>query len=219
MSQQLEGVQSELDEGAPAADPGIGFTMAVPKLTWPNRISLFRIFMLPAFVIAVLQITAYPAARYVAVCVFAVMGLSDALDGYLARVRDERTRLGRVLDPIADKLLLMTACALLSLNSWPEPRLPNWIAVVVISRDVFILVGALVVILLTGTFRGESNLWGKATTFIQMTMVIAVLVGNHMPLHLLTTLWWAAGVLTIVSGVVYMYLGVKELRALESDQR
>ena len=216
MPQQVVDIHAESKNATSLEAATVRAERGVSKLTWPNRISLFRIFMLPAFIIAVLQIRTYPEARYVAVVVFAIMGLSDALDGYLARTRNERTRLGRVLDPIADKLLLMTACVLLSCKFWPEPRIPNWIVVVVISRDVFILVGALVVILLTGTFRGEPNMYGKATTFFQMTMVLAVLVNNFLPPYLLQGLWWIAAVLTIISGINYMYIGIKELRRLES---
>lgn len=153
-----------------------------------------------------------PLCRYLAIGVFIVMALSDALDGYLARRWAQRTRLGFFLDPLADKLLVMTASVLLSCSFWPEPRFPNWIPVIIISRDAFILLGGLMLLLLTGTVKGGPSLLGKTTTFVQMASVVGILLNNHLSLSTLRASWWVVAVFTIVSGVDYMRAGVRQLK-------
>jgi len=188
-------------------------------LSWPNRITLARILLIPAFVVVTLRVggRAESPYRYAALIVFLVMAVSDAVDGILARWRRERTILGRYLDPLADKFLLTTACVLISCDVWPEPRFPNWVPVIVISRDVVIVVGSVLLFLINGTIRGEPTLLGKATTCLQMTSVLVTMLGNCLPFALLAASWWAAGIFTIASGLQYVYLGTKQVNTAAGE--
>ena len=192
-------------------------------LSWPNRITLFRILLIPLFVFLALQMIKTPgqqAYRYGAIVVFAVMAVSDAADGYLARVLKKETKLGRLLDPVADKTLMGTACVLLALPEWPEPRLPVWIPIVVISREVFIVLGFAVLFLITRSVVGKPSVIGKATTSVLMAMILATLL--KFPHIMLEFLWWVILGFTILSGIDYFYMGVRILNetqeAADSDK-
>jgi len=181
-------------------------------LSWPNRITLGRLLLIPLFVVFVLQVRANPNWRYAAFAVFLITALGDALDGYLARRLNECTLIGQLLDPLADKLLLTTAFVLCSSPAWPlAERLPVWIPVVVITRDVFLIFGSALALLLNRSAKVCPTLLGKSTTAVQMATILAVLLGCHMPLLALQSMAWLTGVLTILSGVDYFYLGVREL--------
>ncbi|MBM4050542.1 MAG: CDP-diacylglycerol--glycerol-3-phosphate 3-phosphatidyltransferase [Planctomycetes bacterium] len=214
MQREVEQNAAALEAKPPTSSPLelVDELVHVSKLTWANRITLFRIFLIPVFVLCVMQAHDVPPCRYLAIGVFIVMALSDALDGYLARRWAQRTRLGFFLDPLADKLLVMTACVLLSCDFWPGPRFPNWIPVIVISRDAFILLGGLMLLLLTGTVKGGPSLLGKATTFVQMLSVVGILLNNHLSLSTVRASWWVVAAFTLVSGVDYMRAGVRQLK-------
>ena len=181
-------------------------------LTWPNRITIARICLIPLFVSAVLQVHGDPDSiyRYVAFGLFAFMGVTDAADGILARARGEKSSLGTILDTLADKFLLTTACVLLSCDFWPEPRLPNWVPVLVISRDVIIVVGVVVIFLVTGTVKAGPTFAGKVTTAAQMITVFLVLLNNKFPHTLVVASWWITVALTCVSGLQYIYKGSRQ---------
>jgi CDP-diacylglycerol--glycerol-3-phosphate 3-phosphatidyltransferase len=181
-------------------------------LTWPNRITLTRICLIPFFVTAVLQMHGDEDSpyRYIAFGVFLFMAVTDAVDGLIARARGERSRLGRILDPLADKFLLTTACVLLSLDIWPEPRFPNWVPVMVISRDLIIVVGAAVIFFITGAFKPGPTLIGKITTGVQMAAVLLTLLNNLFPELLVYISWWITVVFTCISGLQYIYIGSRQ---------
>jgi cardiolipin synthase len=181
-------------------------------LTWPNRITIARICLIPLFVSAVLQVHGHEDSlyRYVAFGLFAFMAVTDAADGILARARGEKSFLGRILDPLADKFLLTTACVLLSCDFWPEPRLPNWVPVLVISRDVIIVVGVVVIFLVTGAIKPGPTFAGKVTTTVQMVMVFLVLLNNLFPWALVVTSCWITVALTCISGLQYIYIGSRQ---------
>ena len=181
-------------------------------LTLSNKISLSRICCIPPLVFCITQVQHNDNYRYACLFIMMIIGLSDILDGYLARKRNEITNLGKYLDPVADKLVLVVACIILSSDRlWPEPRFPNWIPTVIVCRDLLLMFGTIALILITGRMDCRPTILGKAATCLQIIAIISVLIGNHIPLPALITIWWTAVIFTFVSGLLYMYKGVKQL--------
>ncbi len=182
-------------------------------LTLPNLISFARICFIPPFVACLIQVQHHNYYRYIALGILLIIGLSDVLDGYLARKRGETTSLGKYLDPAADKLLLLIACFLLSSDKlWPGPRFPVWVLTVIVCREMIFSLGMLgVFITIKHKIKWHPNKLGKLTTFLQITAVIAVLLGNHISLGTLGILWCVVVFVTFMSAVNYTYLGVRQL--------
>lgn len=162
-------------------------------LTLSNKISLSRIFFIPPLVFCITQVQHHNHYRYVCLFIMLVIGLSDMLDGYLARKRNETTNLGKYLDPVADKLVLVVSCIILSSDRiWPEPRFPNWIPAVIVCRDLLLVLGTVALLLITGRMDCQPMALGKAATGLQIVAIISVLIGNHIPLPALIIIWWMA---------------------------
>lgn len=183
-------------------------------MTVANQITLVRIMLIPVFVIFAIYYSAGVRAgageeslRWAAVAVFVLAAASDGLDGWVARRFSQRSALGVVLDPIADKGLLLTAIITLSLYPWPV-SLPLWFPVLVIARDVVIFVGCGLLKFFTGDIEVRPSIYGKMATALQMAAVAWVL------LQIPAQQWvvWAAGFFTLLSGFGYMWRG---LRAME----
>ncbi len=147
-------------------------------LNWPNRISLLRVLGVAPFVVLLLTQQQWPAARRVAIVLFAIIALSDALDGYLARRLGQITRLGKILDPLADKLLIACSVVLLASEAGAVDgvQLPVWVVVCVLGKDLWVVAGFMVLFLLTGTLRIQPTRVGKVCTTMQLVMVVVVLV-------------------------------------------
>ena len=173
-----------------------------------NKLSLFRILLVPGFVLCLLYYEPgrHEFLRYLAVTLFAIGVVTDAVDGYVARAERQATRLGAILDPAADKLLLVTAFLSLSLISTLPPayRLPAWVPIVVLSRDLIIVSGWLLIVLVTGELQVLPSRLGKVTTFFQMLAIMSVLVFG-MPSA--APVLWTAMVFTILSGIGYLRRG------------
>ncbi|MEK7698835.1 MAG: CDP-alcohol phosphatidyltransferase family protein [Planctomycetota bacterium] len=185
-------------------------------LTLSNKISISRILFIPPLVFSIIQVHRYAQYRYVCLILIFIICLSDILDGYIARKRDEVTRLGVYLDPIADKLVLMVSCIMLSSDRlWPAPRLPNWIPTIIVCRDLTLILGTLALLLITGRVNCKPTILGKASTCLQIAAIVAVIVGNHVPVSILTTIWWMVAVLTFASGIFYVYRNI----LLQSNNR
>lgn len=181
-------------------------------LTLSNKISLSRIFCIPPLVFCITQVQHNNHYRYACLFIMLIIGLSDMLDGYVARKRNEITKLGRYLDPFADKLVLMISCVILSSDRiWPEPRFPNWIPTVIVCRDLMLLFGTIALLIITGRMDCQPMLLGKVSTGLQIIAIISVLIGNHVPLPALITIWWTTVVFTFASGLLYMYKGARQL--------
>lgn len=181
-------------------------------LTLSNKISLSRIFFIPPLVFCITQVQHNSHYRYLCLLIMLIIGISDVLDGYFARKRNEITNLGRYLDPVADKLVLVVACIILSSDRiWPEPRFPNWIPAVIVCRDLLLMLGTIALLFITGRMDCQPMMLGKAATSLQIIAIISVLIGNHIPLTALIAIWWMAVILTFISGLLYMYRGVKQL--------
>src|SRR6185369_6427090 len=152
-------------------------------MTTANKITIVRILLIPAFVTMAiyygqgLQLgEPQEWQRYTAIIIFLVAAVSDGLDGYIARRYNQRSTLGVILDPIADKGLLLSAIITLSISNWSEgdPRygkFPAWFPVLVISRDAILLVGATILYLLIGKLRVKPKWTGKVATVLQMVAI------------------------------------------------
>lgn len=175
-----------------------------------NKISIVRILLVPFFIWAIVYYSPeHDYLRFVALGIFGLAVLSDALDGYLARVLKQRTTLGTFLDPIADKLLLIAAFISLSVvNNLPASlKLPPWVPIIVVSRDVIILLGAVVIFLVSGGIEISPSPLGKVTTFFQMATIISVLLKYPRSNYI----WTLAVALTILSAIDYIIRGARLL--------
>jgi cardiolipin synthase (CMP-forming) len=182
-------------------------------VTIPNMLTVFRMVLIPVFVILLFY------QRFVlALAVFVVAGLTDGLDGLLARRFGQESQLGTILDPVADKLMLVTAFVVLSMRSvFPQPLpthlpVPFWVTVTVISRDVFIIVGAAAINIMTG-FRGFRPSWlGKLNTNVQIVGITAIMFAASVPYYTglyLPTVYAAVFTLAILSGLHYIFFASK----------
>ncbi len=193
-------------------------------MTTANKITLVRIGMIPAFVLMAIYYgqsiqRGQPLEwqRFAAIIIFLLASVSDGLDGYVARRYNQRSSLGVVLDPIADKGLLLAGIITLSISNWSqvEPdygHFPAWFPVLVISRDAVILVGTAVLYFLIGPSIKVRPSWtGKVATVLQMAAIAWVML----QLRWLPLLWVviAAGFFTLVSGIIYVLAGVRQLQA------
>lgn len=183
-------------------------------MTLANKITIARILLIPVFVALLLYYRPdRDFLRWIATAVFIIGIVSDGLDGFLARRRGQRTPLGSLLDPIADKLLMTSAFLTLSLSTaWPSPaRIPPWVTVPVISRDILIMLGSLIIYVLSGRLAIEPSRLGKWTTATQMASLMAVLL--LWPREVLRAFWGLAVALTALSTFGYIRLGTRQLPA------
>lgn len=172
------------------------------RFTIPNLITLTRILLTPLFIIFLIQ-----GSYHKALLIFILAGVSDLADGLIARWWQQKSRLGSYLDPLADKLLMSASFVTLSISH----LIPSWLTVMVISRDVLLGLGALILRLTDYPLTVRPSLWGKCTTTVQATTVGLVLLGKVWPLpsELLTVLFYLTGGLTAISGTQYLYRGLK----------
>lgn len=178
-----------------------------------NQITIFRIVLVPVF--AVLLVYESPSRTWMhtaALACFALACLTDALDGWVARRFRQTTRLGTYIDPIADKLLLLTGFSILGFwGGAPQAlQIPMWVSITVLARDVIILIGAVLIFLLTGSLKAAPIFIGKATTLFQMATLLAVLAGA--PGQALSALFVIVGALTAISGLLYIRIGGRLLQ-------
>lgn len=176
-------------------------------MTSATQLTILRMLFVPLFVLLVVY------GHYGgALAVFILAGVTDVLDGLIARKFDQKTPLGTFLDPIADKLLLVSCFILFSLTSLPLTlRIPLWLTITVISRDVLLVVSVLIINLTMGRRLFPPSLCGKATTASQLLTVLAVLWGNYFELELpfFDLLLYATLLLTVLSGLHYLARGLK----------
>jgi cardiolipin synthase len=184
-------------------------------MNFANKISTFRILTVPFFIGSLLYYSAEREYfRFVALGIFILAVVSDAVDGYIARISKQQSKAGLVLDPLGDKLLLMSAFIFLSTMSKLPLKFPLWVTLIVISRDTIILLGTVVIYMVKQNIAFYPTRWGKLTTIFQMLSVIAVLLQLRFPF----LLWWPAVIFTILSGIVYIRRGFKVLYAVDNSR-
>jgi CDP-diacylglycerol--glycerol-3-phosphate 3-phosphatidyltransferase len=181
-------------------------------MNFANKVSLFRILTVPFFVAATIY---YSSQRqyllYIALIIFTLAVISDAVDGYIARKSKQHSKAGLILDPLGDKLLLMSAFICLTFEKF-SLRFPLWVTFIVISRDILILLGATVIYMVKQNINILPTKWGKLTTTFQMLSVIAVLLQwNYSYI-----LWWIAIIFTVISGIDYIRRGFITLYAVDN---
>ena len=149
--------------------------------------------------------------RWMAFILFALVAGTDALDGYFARVRNEITKMGRVLDPLADKALLLSGLILLTRPSIGalSPQIPIWLTTIVISRDVLSMAGAWMIHHFAGRVDIKPRISGKIATVLQMLTIMWVLTQIASPYFLVLVI--GAGVFTTISGLQYLFDGLRQL--------
>jgi cardiolipin synthase (CMP-forming) len=187
-------------------------------MTTANKITILRILLVPFFVVQVLYYvnTGNEWYRLFAFLCFAIAAISDGVDGYIARRYNQRSELGKILDPLADKLLLMSAVVLLSLKNEPYlPRIPMWLTATILSRDALLIVGLLVIQHVCGKATVRPVMVGKIATVLQMITVLWALLKFRG--DILVALAIGAAVCTGVSGVIYILEGVRQLSASPSS--
>ena len=182
-------------------------------LNIPNSITLLRIVAVPVFLSLLVD-----GRHSAALIVFVLAGLSDAVDGAVARITNTRTQLGEHLDPLADKLLLLSAFITLGiLGAVPAPLM-----IVVLVRDVVVLSGCLLAsAIMDTTIKIIPSMWGKVTTFLQLVTVGVVLLSLAawvpVPPIVLTMVFVAAAAATVISGIDYVIYGLREYQDSESE--
>jgi len=172
--------------------------------TLPNALTIVRILLIPVIAVTILL------GRFeLALPILFLAGISDAIDGYFARRWKQQSRLGAMLDPAADKLLLLTVYLALAFAR----ALPAWTVALVIGRDVVIVVGVLVLVALKRSRNFPPTIWGKVSTFYQLMLGGAVVMHGAFPAWMpeaaLVFLLAGTCAATIVSGVDYIRIGVR----------
>jgi len=170
------------------------------KMNIPNKLSIMRIVLVPFFIGSIIY-----SRLDIAFIFFFIAVLSDGLDGFIARATNQKTQLGTILDPLADKLLLMSAfiCLSVAVSVPAHLRLPPYVPIIVISRDAMIVLGSIIIHLITGSVKVEPSAVGKATTFFQMMTIVSILLKFKYSF----IVWNIATVLTVVSGIDYLIKG------------
>lgn len=190
----------------------------VGNWTLANQLTFLRLVAIPFFIIAVLN------ARFdVAFWIFVAAGVTDLLDGLIARLFGQATALGAYLDPLADKLLLTAGFVLMT--DYPQMfrdipmvnRIPVWLTILTISRDVFIVAVSLLLYLAYRQTRFRPTIWGKATTVAELVTIGAVLLFNHLQRTHPIIVWAVLSTLTftIASGLHYLWRTVRQVRVEE----
>jgi cardiolipin synthase len=193
-------------------------------MSWPNRITVLRLLLVTPFILLLLDAKENPGYRYSALALVVLLGAGDAVDGILARRTGAVTRIGSVLDPLADYALMISALVTMTfpgvLSQDPEVHLPNWVAVILVSRAVFMLVGMGILYLLAGFFQGLPSASGKAATVMQFATVAVMCVAEdliklspHLVWCILYALWGVTVLFGVVSWLGYIRMGSKLLTA------
>ena len=202
------------------------------KLNWANRITILRILLIIPFVSCMLKINDAALSeamrdvmRYIAILIFLVMAVSDGIDGFLARRKRQVTRLGSFLDPTADKLLMTCACLLLASQRGhvKDFLLPPTVVVLIIGKDLFLLIGFVIVYLITSQIRIVPVFIGKLATALQLSMVAGILIAPEVSsvlsgwIWFLRFLWWSAASTAILTTLIYIRNGSRYIEQYEQS--
>ncbi len=202
------------------------------NLSWANRITIIRILLIVPFVSCMLKINDAELSelmrnvmRYISIFIFLAMTASDVLDGFLARRNKQTTKLGSFLDPLADKMLMTCACLLLAskragIEGFP---LPTTVVVLIIGKDLFLLIGFVIVYFITFQVRIIPGFIGRIATILQSSMVTAILlapeISTFVPgwIWFLRALWWSAAGTAILATLIYIRTGSRYIEQYEQN--
>lgn len=183
-------------------------------MTTANKITIVRILAVPFFIAQVLYYNenGHEHHRWLALAVFAVAAVFDGVDGYVARRYNQRSELGAILDPLADKLLLVSGVLLLSFQGQPDlARIPLWLTATILGRDVILTLGLIVIYYACGKVKVRPLMLGKIATVLQMASILWTLLNwDRLWLHAICI---GAGITTAASGVLYVFEGMRQLSA------
>jgi CDP-diacylglycerol--glycerol-3-phosphate 3-phosphatidyltransferase len=183
-------------------------------MTTANKITIFRILLIPFFVVEVLYYAknGHEINRLLGIASFAAAAILDGVDGYIARHYNQRSELGAILDPLADKLLLVSGIILLSFDHLPYLQsVPLWLTGTIIGRDILLLAGLIVIQMTVGKVGVKPRVLGKIATVLQMIVVLWILLkwdGKW-----LTAWTLSAALCTGISGLLYVWDGTRQLSA------
>jgi CDP-diacylglycerol--glycerol-3-phosphate 3-phosphatidyltransferase len=195
-------------------------------MTTANKVTIIRILLIPVFLWLTIDYIRDSQRgfdreweRLLACAIFLVATISDGVDGYIARRYKQKSELGAFLDPLADKALLVSAMILLSVRfkeGTPFAQLPLWFPVLVVSRDLMLLTGTVLIHMLSGKMTPRPRFVGKCATLFQMITLGWVLLKIEHPSY--EWMLYAAGFFTLISGIWYIFDGVKQLSAHEAKK-
>ncbi|MFH1825097.1 MAG: CDP-alcohol phosphatidyltransferase family protein [Candidatus Firestonebacteria bacterium] len=168
-------------------------------ITLPNILTVLRILSTPLFVIF------FKTDIKIATLIFIVAMITDILDGIIARINKSRSTLGSILDPLADKILINTAFLLLASTI----LIPDWMVVTIISRDIILILGWLLIFIITSNIKIEPSIFGKFTNFLQSTSVILLLLLPQ--ITILNIYLYIMIVFTMISLLDYLIKGIKRM--------
>lgn len=202
------------------------------RLNWANRVTIFRILLLVPFMVVMLKRDGGDVSesmkdilRYIAFVLFMLMAISDGIDGYLARKRGQITKLGTFLDPTADKLLMTCTCLLLAIPVTAVKGfvLEPTVAVLIIGKDLFLLIGFIIVYFTTFRVTVVPVKIGKIATCLQLTMAAGILLGPEISkvipcwLSVLKVIWWSAAGTAILTTLIYIRNGSRYIAEYEQQ--
>ncbi|MFO7728121.1 MAG: CDP-alcohol phosphatidyltransferase family protein [Desulfonatronovibrio sp.] len=195
--------------------PGTKTTSYDSNWTVPNLLTIARIFITPVFVVAF-----FGQEYLLSLILFIVAGITDGLDGFLARVLRQRSRLGAMIDPLADKFLLLTTFVCLGIQNW----IPFWLIVVVMTREIIIIGGLFVLHVFGVNMKDRINptLDSKLNTFFQIVLLLTALTIHTFQLSgfimSVSILAYVVGFLTVFSGIRYVILGFDFMQVHINEQ-
>lgn len=168
----------------------------------PNFLTLTRILLLPFFAAALI----YREYQY-ALLIFVVASVTDLLDGFVARLKNQITYFGEILDPVADKFFLITSYILLSNYGLT----PKWFTIIVISKDLIVVTGAIILYFVTNQLKVTPSIWGKYASACQFILIGLVLLSLNIKGTVIVPMpvFIFVAVLTSISGIHYVYFGLK----------
>lgn len=183
-------------------------------MTLANRITIFRLILIPVFVVVIMSYAGERQwLRHLACFIFIIAALSDALDGFVARAYDQKTKLGAVLDPLADKLLVNISFIMLAVNQHFEYQVPQWLPVIVLSRDIFITGGAYLINTYYGPVRVRPRITGKLAALLQSASIAGVLLEVSFARELIIAML----AISLISWVDYFFKGIEQVNENEED--
>jgi len=188
--------------------PGVTSFIKGNPVNVANSITLLRLLLVPVFAVLIMSYTHdQTEIRHWALAVYIAAAISDALDGFVARAYNQKTKLGAVLDPLADKLIINIGFIFMAANQNFSDQIPYWFPVVILSRDALIVLGAYLINEYYGPLRVRPRVTGKLTTVFQMGLIIAVLLGVSFAHKLMI----ATLIVSVISFIHYMYDGIRQI--------